>query len=52
MTVQEIKDMGIYDRGLEYWNDTKIKEIHKEAKKYAKKMLKEKPNLYKKGKGL
>jgi len=52
MTEQEIKDMGFYGKGLEYWNDTKIEETQKEAKKYVKKVLKEEPHLYKKGKGI
>lgn len=52
MTAQEIKDLGFYGKGLDYWTDEKIKETQKEAKKYCKKILKEEPDLYKKGEGI
>ena len=53
MTRQEIKNMASRSvGGLDYWTDEKIEETQKEAKKYCKKVLKEEPDLYKKGAGV
>lgn len=52
MTKKEIQDMGIYGKGLDFWTDEEILKTQIEARKYCKKVLKEKPNLYKRGKGI
>ena len=53
MTVQEIKEMASRSiEGLDFWTDEKIKETQEKARKHCKKVLKEKPDLYKKGKGI
>lgn len=52
MTKKEIKDLGFYGKGLDFWTNEEISKTRIEAKKYCKKVLKENPDLYKKGKGV
>lgn len=52
MSKQEIKDVGMYGKGLDYWTDKQVEKERVKAQKHIDKLLKDKPHLYKKGKGI